>query len=190
MAWEFEHWDNGSVYLHNERWKKFRENIEKHGSYPHNWNHNRVFMCLHSPRDILTDVPCAGNDGHKHKIERVESDWSIIYEPYPAFRRSDHDPQGWLPSWHVWAEDQHRNPLGEPLCLLWTGHIWAPKDPNIFQITFNQERNLFARFQDRFWKVEDYWHYGIGAHPPPSGDIPLKRKKLMPRDIFEPFESW
>jgi hypothetical protein len=189
MSWEFEHWDNGRVYLHNERWKKFRENIEKNGWYPHNWNHNRIFVQIHTPRDVLQDVPCAGNDGYKHKVERVEDFWSVVYEPYPAFARTEHDPEGWCPSWHLWAEDGHINPHSEQLTLIWTGHIWAPKDPNIIQIQFHREANLFARFQGKFWRVQDYWHYRIGPNPPPPGEVKLKKKKLMPRDIFEEFQS-
>lgn len=40
MGWEFEHWDNGKVYLHQERWSNFKKHLEKEGNgYPHNWGH-------------------------------------------------------------------------------------------------------------------------------------------------------
>lgn len=187
MGWEFEHWDNGKVYLHEERWQAFRKNLEKNGNgYPHNWLHERILVRLHSPRDNIHDVPCPGMEHLKYKVEDYDDSWSVVYQPFPAFMRTAEDPEGWLPSWNIWAENRHVDPLGEKLTLITTGDIFDRGDG---LISFGRRvKNIFANFQNKFWRVDQYHNYGIGPNPPPPP--PPKKKRLLGRDIFEPFESW
>lgn len=187
MGWEFEHWDNGKLYLHNDRWAEFKARIEKEGAYPHNWDHRRIFFHLHTPRKSLDDVPAPGDKDLKYKIEDVDNSWSVIYEPYPAFTRTEYDPEGWLPSWHIWAEDKHTD--GEQISILTTGSIDAdPSDSLLISFSLRQRRkNVFALFRGQFWKLTEYQEYGIGPNAPPK-----KTKKKTPRrSIFDSFEeSW
>lgn len=182
MSWEFEHWDNGKVYLHNERWAEFREKVKKHGNgYPHNWNHKRILLQLHSPRDNLIDVPASGEKGLSHRIESYE-EWTMIYQSYPAFVRTEHDPEGWLPSWHIYAEDNHKE--GEAVCLLKTGSIYSTFDIFLLMPT---PKNLFASFRDQFWNVTIIENIGIGPFEPPKPP----KSKMKHRSIFDSFEeSW
>ena len=184
MSWEFEHWDNGKVYLHNERWENFRENIKRYGNgYPHNWDHKRILLQLHSPRNLLYDVPAPGEERLKYMIESKE-EWTTIYQSYPAFIRTKHDPEGWLPSWHIYAEDNHKD--GEVVCLLQTGPIYTTiKD---FYILGTPATNLFASFRGQFWSVKIVEEMGIGSASPPK---PPPKIKLKNRSIFDSFEeSW
>ena len=187
MSWEFEHWDNGKVYLHLERWEAFRKNVEKYGyeGYLHDWNHNRIFCNLHTPRENLLDVPAEGDEGYKHKISHV-SDYRVIFQPFPAFVRTGHDPEAWLESWNIWAEDQGE---GEPLSILTTVEKWKPqKDDGFIYIRMGAIRdvNTFASFRGMFWLVDALHYYGIGPNPPP----PKKKKKVLaPRSIFDPQEA-
>lgn len=189
MSWEFEHWDDGKVYLHEERWEEFRKNVDKYGQgYPHNWNHNRFFICIHTPRDSILDLPARGEDGLKHQIATVQ-ELKMIYESYPAFIRTDHDPEGWLPSWHMWAEDKYVN--GESISILTSVNIfWKGDDPNY--ISFRRiQHNVFAKFRNQFWNVKFVNPLGIGPNEPPEPPIKKKPKLLLPRSIFDSFEeSW
>jgi len=174
MQWEFEHWDNGKVYLHIEKWNNFKLNVEKNGynGYKHDWNHKRIFCNIHTPRKNLIDLPAIGEDSKKHKIEDVE-EWTLIYDPFPAFSRTVSDPEGWLPSYNLWAEDNHKD--GESVHILTsipTGDI------------FYSPRNYFVLFRDMFWMLNYYEEYGFGSHKPPK-----KKKENLVRSIFEPFES-
>jgi len=183
INWDFEHWDNGKVYLHNERWLEFRNNVDKYGNgYPHNWNNNRIFVCLSNPHDSMYDLPAVGDVDLKYIIESHE-EWKMVYEPYPAFIRSENDPEGWLPSWHMWAEDRSS---GEPLTIFETGYAFH-NNPHSFFLS-KTIRNKFASFRNQFWNVLEFNKLGIGVHPPPQP--PLKSpKKLTARSIFEPFEA-
>jgi hypothetical protein len=183
MNWPFEHWDNGKVYLHNERWEEFRKNVDKYGQgYPHNWNHTRLFVCLHTPRDSIMDLPAPGDPDLKHRIESHE-EWTMIYEPYPAFVRTHDDPEGWLPSWHMWAEDNHVG--GESLSILHTGNIYKQSDDGLIRRRFTS--NHFAAFRCQFWNMQTYVNLGVGPNEPPKKKP--KSKLLMPRSIFDPFEG-
>lgn len=188
MTWEFEHWDNGKVYLHHERWEAFRKNIEKYGynGQQHDWNHQRIFCCLHTPRENLLDIPAPGDDDLKYKIEFTQ-EWRTIYDPFPAFVRTNEDPEGWLPSWNLWSEDTGD---GEQLGLLYTGHIRHVDSSRLMIVLGSShiDRNIFASYQGKFWRVDGLHAYGVGHHPPP---VPKKKKVLQPRSIFDPFEeSW
>jgi len=186
MAWEFEHWDNGKVYLHCERWERFRSQIEKYGGdYPHNWDHQRIFFRIHTPRNLITDVPVEGDDDFKYKIENIEDSFSVIYEPYPAFFRSNIDPEGWASSWHVFAENKNN---GEPLTILETSDIYAPKiQTGFFNLNYSTvKKNKFCYFRNQYWILDSYRDYGIGPHQPKK----IKKNNKY-RNIFDPFEgSW
>jgi len=188
--WSFEHWNDGKVYLHNDNWEAFRKQVEKNGlvhglkgnyHLPHDWSHTRIFCCLHTPRKDITELPAPGDDDLKYKIESVE-EWTMIFEPFPAFRRTQEDPEASLPSWHLWAEDGHE---GEKLAILSTGHIYKPAD-DVFRLMLKRECNHFAAFQGKFWKIDGFVNYGLGPIPP------LKKPKAKTtRSILEPFEqSW
>jgi hypothetical protein len=77
--WPFEHWDNGKVYLHIENWLKFKEEKLKHGEYPHNWDHKRIFCKLINPRDSIYDIPTYNKFGYE--IESIIKGYRVIYEP-------------------------------------------------------------------------------------------------------------
>lgn len=186
--WSFEHWNDGKVYLHNDNWEAFRKQVEKNGlvhglkgnyHLPHDWNHTRVFCCLHTPRENIADLPAPGDPDYKYKIEGIE-EWTMIFEPFPAFRRTEEDPEASLPSWHLWGEDKHD---GEKLAIMYTGNIYKP--PLI--ISFKQpERNYFAAFRDMFWKIDGFVNYGLGPNQPKK-----KVKVKTTRSITDPFEqSW
>jgi hypothetical protein len=187
MNWPYEHWDNGKVYLHQERWLEFKDNINIYGNgYPHNWDHKRISFMIHSPRDILTDVPAPGHGSLKHKIEDVDKGFSTIYEPFPAFFRSNEDPEGWLPSWNIWAEDKHTNPIGEELSILTTGPIDIEDDVTRF-MRFSipvVRKNQFIFFRKQFWAFCDFFDYGIGPNPP----MKLKKKQKF-RSVYDSFEK-
>lgn len=188
MGWEFEHWDNGKVYLHNERWDAFKKNLFAHGSYPHNWSHNRVLFQLHSPRDVITEVPAPGDFPEKYKIFETDLAYSTIYEPYPAFVRTNEDPEGWLPSWHIFAEDGHKSPQGEPITILSTSDIYQSNRLSVFLVG-GIVKNQFAYFRGKFWRLEHYQNFGIGPNPPPSPS--QKKRKKLGRSLNDPFEqSW
>ena len=181
MSWAFEHWDNGKVYLHEQRWNDFRKDVEKTGlGYLHNYNHNRIFCRIYTPRDRIEDLPAIGLPDLKYKVEGFNK-WNVIYQPYPAFVRTNEDPEGWLPSWNLWSED---NNTGDELLIFHTGNISRVDDIYSFGITI---RNYFVSFQGKFWLMDNYKHYGIGPHspPPPAPKV----KKLCPRSIFEDFEE-
>lgn len=187
MVWEFEHWDNGKVYLHNDRWSVFQKQLQLFGSYPHNWDHNRIFFQLHSPRDIINHVPAPGDDPEKYTIAFTDQSYTTIYEPYPAFVRTNEDPEGWLPSWHIYAEDKHKDPQGEPLAILTTGDIFQNNTSLYIRLT-PVVKNTFAYFRGKFWRLEQYQDFGLGPNPPPPV---TKKKKKIARSIHEPFEqSW
>lgn len=184
MGWEFEHWDNGKVYLHNERWNAFREKMEKFSGYPHDWDHRRIFFHLHTPRDAIHEIPAIG-DGHlKYTIEDVDNSFSVIHEPYPAFTRTVNDPEGWLSSWHIFAEDKHPPLTKESVSFLKTGDIFE-QSPGMIRWGASQT-NTFALFRGKFWAVGSYKDYGIGPNAPPSK---VKKKSKHRRNIFEPFEE-
>ena len=188
MTWPFEHWNEGKVYLHNDKWKEFKNEIDKFGykEEKHDWQHNRIFCKLHTPRDVIINLPCPGDENLKHKIETT-AHWTMIYEPFPAFERTRLDPEGWLPSWNLYAED---NRTGEELTILTTGEIFERSEDSIFTLysTRYTRRNVFAYFKGKYWIVSDYENFGIGSAPPPKK---VKSKKVMARSIFDPFEeSW
>jgi hypothetical protein len=194
MGMEYEHWDNGKVYLHRDRWEAFRANIEKHGAYNpgfdepylHYWNNERIFLCLHTPRASIFDLPAIGEPDLKYKIES-HSEYKVIYQPYPAFMRTEDDPESWLPSWNLWAESNQKN--GEDLGILYTGEIFR-KEKALFTAyglgSQTTRKNQFAVFRNQFWLIKDYYDYGYGSHPMPK---PRKKKVLSPRSIYDSFEE-
>lgn len=187
--WAFEHWNDGKVYLHNDKWEAFRKQVEKNGlvhglkdnyHIPHDWSHTRIFCCLHTPRENIIDIPAPGDEVLKHTILEVE-EWSMIFEPFPAWRRTGEDPEASLPSWHLWAENRRD---GEKLGIMTTGHIY--KQPDGFILLTKREVNHFASFQGMFWKIDGFVNYGIGPNPPMK-----KKKPKITRSITDPFEqSW
>lgn len=189
MSWEFEHWDNGKVYLHEDRWSEFRKNVEKTGlDHPHNWNNSRIFCRLHTPRKYITELPALGDEDLKYKISHHES-WRMIYQPFPAFVRTNEDPEGWLPSWHLWGEDHSK---GDEITFLQTNHIFKhTNDSKMIMIGFTPAiRNTFVSFQGQFWLVDNIHKYGIGPNPPPPSKQ-KKKNKISARSIFEEFkEPW
>lgn len=191
--WSFEHWNDGKVYLHNDKWEAFRKQVEKNGlvhglkgnyHLPHDWNRTRVFCRLHTPRAYITDLPAPGDTNFKYRIESIE-EWAVIFEPFPAWVRTDEDPEASLPSWHLWAENGHD---GERLAIISTGHIYEPpKSDGLVPFMLSKvERNHFAAFQGMFWKIDGFVNYGLGPNPPKK-----KPKVKTTRSITEPFEqSW
>jgi hypothetical protein len=173
--WIFEHWDNGKVYLHNQRWGQFFKNIEENGDYPHNWDHTRFFCQIHSPRNDIGDLPNIKNKKVAYKFT-----YNVIYQPYPAFVRTELDPEGWLPSWHIWSEDNHPVGYSEEISFL-----NLSSSNNIY---FIHDSHTVVNFHDKFWLVESYVNYGVGPHRPP---VPPKKNKsfIRPRSIYEPFEN-
>ena len=187
MNWPFEHWHDGKVYLHNDNWKEFQKEIERNGykGEKHDWLHNRISLKLHTPRNNIKDIPCPGDEECKYKIEHT-TEWSMIYEPLPAFERTNSDPEGWLPSWHLYAEERSE---GEKITILFTGNIWKSKESdNFLPISFNiTKRNYFAYFQNQYWIMSNYIDHGTGANPP----VKKSKKKAVARSIFDTFEeSW
>lgn len=184
MGWEFEHWDNGKLYLHEERWAAFKKNIEKYGNHPHTWEHERIFFHIHTPRDVLFHIPIPGDEELKYKIQEVEKKWSTAYEPFPAFTRTEHDPEGWLPSWNIFAED--KNPQGEPISILTTGTIDQRSSSFLLGISgLAVRRNVFAFFRNQFWILDSYHEYGVGPNKP----VKKSSKSKHRRNIFDPFEE-
>lgn len=187
MSWEFEHWHDGKVYLHEDRWEAFKKDIEKNGyqGRSHDWLHTRIFCMLHTPRKSIYDIPCPGDEDLKFKIESSE-EWKMVYEPFPAFQRTQEDPEGWLPSWHLWAENIGN---GEQITILTTGGIYKQPNDGLIYITFNRVLNHFAVFRDMIWKIDKFENYGLGPNPP--APVVKPKRKSVSRSIFEPFEeSW
>ena len=185
MTWPFEHWDNGKVYLHNENWLNFRKDIDRNGykDEKHDWLHHRILCRLHTPRQTILDIPVRGDEDLKYKIES-NTTWTTIYEPFPAFERTAHDPEGWLPSWNLYAENNHA--VGEEIIILQTGEIFDNTSGSFLRIRFSSNKNTFAYFREKYWIVSEYYDYGIGAAAPPKK---VKPKKVAARSIFEPFEE-
>lgn len=180
MTWEFEHWDNGKVYLHEERWKKYVEDLQNDGT--HYNTRNRILIRLINPRKNLQDVPVPGDDDYKHKITYKE-DWNLIYQPFPAFMRTDIDPEGWSPSWNLFADDNDH--YAEKFQILNTGPIHK-KHQSFMYIGESTAVNVFAFFRDEFWSVIYRKELGLGAYPEPPKQ---KKTKLQPRSVFDEFES-
>lgn len=187
--WSFEHWNDGKVYLHNDKWEVFRKQVEKNGlvhglmgNYylPHDWNHTRIFCCLHTPRASISDLPAPGDPDLKYKIESIE-EWSTIFEPFPAWMRTNEDPEASLPSWHLWAENGND---GEKLAVMYTGEIFKQPNDNCIYNFKKPERNFFASFQGMFWKIDGYVNYGVGACPPIKKERPKTVRSIL--DSFEP----
>jgi hypothetical protein len=177
MAWEFEHWDNGKVYLHHDNWRAFRKRIEREGyqGHLHDWNNRRVFLSLYSPADNYHDVAV-----HDEIVTSTEL-WMLAFEPFPAFTRTVDDPEGWLPSWNLWANDRDGS---ESVSLFFCEDMPVYRIVPKFQYT-----PCFANFRGKFWHVGERKYYGLGVHPPPPKPKPLKKGVLAPRSIYEDFDG-
>lgn len=160
MSWPFEHWDNGVCYFHHDNWNKFESKLTE--QYPHNEDHRRICFTLISPRDKLGDVPCARDDDSifslglsprrkGHEVDFYERDFSVIFDVYPRWW----NPHSLEPSWIMFAEDGHKNPLGEKLVIY-----------SNYQ-DFKKE-NAFAFFRNQYWLMRDVWGGFYGPHPNPN----------------------
>lgn len=180
MGWPFEHHQDGQVFLHMNNWADFKRHKDSGAEYPHNWLHRRLFVQIHSPRADLKQVPIPIEEGSlfvrnsSRKINCVSDDWSVIFEPYPAFVRTTSDLNGNQPSWHIWLEDKHQKPTyGEPMTLFSTGmNLGSGHD------------NLFAFFRDAYWYVEQFHDYGLGTKRPQIEELcRVGTKKRLYRSI-------
>lgn len=172
MSFDFEHWHDGKVYLHQDNWNRFKQNIENGGDYPHNWDHSRIFLKLDAPRKLIKDVPVGGLT-----VQSADTSYSIIYEPFPAFVRSEEDPEGWLPSWHIFAENNHIKPMyAKPFTILTLSKIGTSMKGYQWPETVD-----VAFFDNLYWRISDYKNYDLGPNPPPKKN----KKKKRYRDIFD-----
>lgn len=115
MIWPFEHHDDGEIHLHQENWGRFK--LEREREYKHNWLHRRLFMLLHTPKNSIEELPAICKMslfGHEYEISKqinfVSPEWSVVFEPYPAWHRTPWDKKAQNQSYHVWLEDKHPKP--------------------------------------------------------------------------------
>ena len=190
--WPFEHHEDGQSHLHIDNWSNFKRHKESGDEYPHNWLHRRLFVQLHSPRPTIREVPLPEPEednvwtivwtgvtqlrriNQNRVINCVSADWSVIYEPYPAFVRTVHDKDGHSPSYHLWLEDKHPQPTyGEPVNLFCTG----------VNLT-NVNENIFAFFRNSYWLVSEFKDYGMGTKRPHLDELQrVGTKKRLYRSI-------
>ena len=104
----------------------------------------------------------------------------MIYEPFPAFVRTEHDPEGWLPSWNLYLEDNHSKEKLEELTILETDHIFALPESKWSILRVTRDTNLFAYFREHYWIVTDFKNYQTGHCPPEK-----KKKKKKYRSLFD-----
>lgn len=185
MGWPFEHYQDGETFLHTTNWLSFKRHKESGTEYPHNWLHRRLFIQLHSPRNWINQIPLPEDNSlslfhptrqlnQPYQINYVSDDWSVIFDPYPAFVRTRDDPHGNQPSFHLWLEDKHQKPTyGEPVTLFSTG------------TTLNAGTDyIYACFRDLYWYVESFHDYGLGVKQPPIEEIrKVGTKKKLYRSI-------
>jgi hypothetical protein len=84
--------------------------------------------------------------------------------------RTKEDPEGWLPSWHLWAEDVKD---GEEITIFQTVETIYTSF-YVLNTLSTPQRNIFALFRNKYWLVTEFKDYGKGTHSPPK---PKKRTK-------------
>lgn len=170
---------NGQTYLHNDNWEKFIK--EREQEYPHNWNHRRAVLTLFAPRPTFREIPGVNAET---ALNTVESNYSLIFQPYPAHLRTGYDPDAREESWNVFIEDGHANPLGEKVTLFSTGCYFFPSS-NVLDFGSRPER--FVKFRDKYWRVHGIRGGGLGASEPPPPP-PKPDKKVCLRSLDDDWE--
>ena len=162
----FEHQgEDGKWYLHFDNWKAFKDNLEK--QYPHNWLHRRVQVTLIYPRLQLDDVPAKSHD-----IRFVEDDWSVIFDVYPAHMHIAEDNNDTGESYILFAEDKHAKPtFGPPITFFSTTSCCLVNNNSLFL----HDHEIFAYFNNKYFKVFEIFGGYLGHHPPPKQKIKSKK---------------
>ena len=166
---------DGNIFINMNRWRDFTQH--KMNEYPHNWLHRRLLVLLHSPRNDLGQIPLPQIFNFlpppRTIVQNTSSDWSVIFDVYPAYTRTDSDPEGKLPSHRMFLENKHPKPTyGEPVVLFGTGE------------GFGEVQTRFAFFRGLFWFCEEMIDYGLGTSEPTLEDIQrVGTKKKIYRSI-------
>lgn len=177
--WPFKHiGPDGKTYLHDDNWAYFRKEIEARGD--HNWHHQRIFLKLFNPANGVSLLP--GYNGDTYFMRSVFDDFCVVYEPFPAWVRTEQDPDALEPSWNLFIENGHKKTPGEPIILFSSMNVLFP---------FYGEAVVYAYFRDKYWLTADMKDYGIGTFPPTNTEEKRRRGRYLVRDITEPFtQDW
>lgn len=176
MEWPFKHiGPDGKTYLHIDNWQAFRDEIENRSD--HTWRHRRLFLNLHTPKQKLRHLGVPNS-----RVGAVYDYFKVIYEPYPAWVRTEDDPDAMLPSWNLFIEDGHKNTPAEQITLFSTLYDFGSGIPTTV------EGVLFAFFRNDYWIVDDVHDYGIGTFPPTKLDNKLRSGRTIFREIHEEFD--